>query len=140
MKKLLFIFACLLVLAAPLFAQEVPAPPTSWGDVFLNPSKWFVDFGAVSLLTAFIATFAIGLLKIVKKFPKQLVAWLVGIILLVVTDLFNFGYAKDFSILLAVAHGFAAGLAANGLFDIPILKGLLDALDGWLNPKKPATP
>jgi hypothetical protein len=140
MQKLLFVLACLLVLTAPLLAQDVPTPPTNWGDVFLNPSKWFVDFGAVSLLTAFVATFVIGLLKIVKKFPKQLVAWLVGVVLLVTTDLLNFGYAAQFPILLAIAHGFAAGLAANGLFDIPVLKGLLDALDGWLNSKKPATP
>jgi hypothetical protein len=136
MKKLFFFGVCLLMLAAPLFAQDVPQPPAGWGDVFVNPSKWFVDFGAVSLLTAFVATFAIGLLKVSTKFLKQLVAWLVGIALLVATDLLNFGYAAQFPLYMAVLHGFAAGLAANGLFDIPILKGILDTLDTWLNPKK----
>jgi hypothetical protein len=137
MKRML-LFA-LLVLAAclPLMAQDVPpTPPADWGDIIMNPSKWFVDFGAVSMLTAFLATFAIGLLRVTNKFVKQLVAWLVAIALLVATDLLNWGYAADFPILLAVVHGFAAGLAANGIFDIPVLKGLLDVIAGWMQPKK----
>ncbi len=125
-----------LALAAPMFAQEIPPPPNDWGDVIMNPAKWFVDFGAVAVLTAFVATFLNGLLKIVKKLPRQLVAWAVAIILLVATNLLNFGYAADFPILLSVIHGFGAGLAANGVFDIPIMKALLTAIEGWFNPIK----
>jgi hypothetical protein len=135
MKKL--ILFCTLLLAIPLviFAQDVPTTPTSWGEVFANPTTWFLSFGGVSALTAFLATVVIGLLKIVKKFPKQLIAWLVGMVVLLVSTLFNFGYAKDFPWYIALLHGFAAGLAANGLFDIPLLKAILDALDGWLAKK-----
>ena len=129
---------CFLALAfvAPMFAQEIPPPPTDWGDVIMNPAKWFVDFGAVAVLTAFIATFLNGLLKVVKKWPRQLVAWAVAIILLVATNLLNFGYAADFPILLSVIHGFGAGLAANGVFNIPLVKALLTAIEGWFKPPK----
>lgn len=136
MKKFLMLAFFALALIAPVFGQDIPAPPTGWGDVIMNPAKWFVDFGAVTVLTAFLATFFIGLLKVVKKFPRQLIAWGVAIILLVATDLLNFGYAKDFPWWLAVLHGLGAGLAANGVFDIPFVKGILDALEKLLNPKK----
>lgn len=137
MKKMfLLITMLLLALPAALFAQDIPPPPTDWGDVIMNPAKWFTDFGAVAVLTAFIAAFLNGLLKVVKKFPRQLVAWGVAIVLLVATDLLNFGYAANFPILLAVIHGIGAGLAANGVFNIPVVKAILTAIEGWFNPKK----
>jgi len=134
MKRLLFVLFLFIPFA--LFGQDVlPDPPTGWGDIIINPAKWFVDLGAVSVLTAFIATFFIGLLRMTSGFLKQLTAWLVAIALIVITDLLNFGYAADLPLLLAVIHGFAAGLAANGIFDIPILKSLLKIIEGWLKPK-----
>jgi len=72
---------------------------------------------------------------VTKNFVKQLVAWIVAIILVVGSDLLNFGYAAQFPILLAVIHGFGAGLASNGVFDIPIIKGVLDTIEKWFNPK-----
>jgi len=136
MKKFLLIFTLLLAIPVILIAQDVPNPPSGWGDIIMNPQKWFIDFGTIAVLTAFVATFVNGLLKVVKKFPRQLVAWGVAIILLVVSDLLNFGYAKDFPILLAVIHGLGAGLAANGVFNIPMIKGILDTIESWLNPSK----
>ena len=126
MKKFILFLTLLLALPIVIFAQDVPAPPADWGDIIMNPAKWFVDFGAIAVLTAFVAAFINGLLNVVKKFPKQLVAWLVAIILLVGSDLLNFGYAAQFPILLAVLHGLGAGLVANGVFDIPVIKGILD--------------
>lgn len=117
-------------------AQSLPDPPGDWSDIIISPSKWFVDFGAVTVLTAFLATVFNGLLKVQKKFPRQLVAWAVGIILIVATSLLNFGYAAGFPILLAVGHGFMAGLVSNGIFDIPLAKGLLNIIEQWLNPKR----
>jgi len=135
MKKFLIFAMLLLALPLALLAQDVPAPPEGWGDIIMNPQKWFVDFGAVAVLTAFVAAFFNGLLKVTKAFPRQLVAWGVAIILLVVTDLLNFGYAAQFPILLAVIHGLGAGLAANGVFNIPVVKAILTAIEGWF-PKK----
>jgi hypothetical protein len=140
MKRLLLFLILIMAIPAILLAQDVPVPPTGWGDIIMNPQKWFIDFGAVAVLTAFLAATATGFFKITKGLYKQLVAWLIAIILLVGSDLINFGYAKDFPILLAVLHGFGAGLAANGVFDIPIIKGILDAVHGWFAPKEPVVP
>ena len=128
MKKIIFII--LFMLPAVLLAQVIPDPPTDWSDIIMNPQQWFVDFGAIAVLTAFIASFFNGLLKVVKKFPRQVVSWAVAIILLVGSDLINFGYAKDFPILLAVIHGFGAGLASNGIFNIPTVKAILTWVEG----------
>lgn len=133
--KRLILFLILILGSVVIFAQDLPAPPDSWSDIIMNPEKWFLSFGAVSLLTAFLATFVIGLLKVTSKFVKQLVAWIVAIILLVGSDLLNFGYAAQFPILLAVIHGFGAGLASNGVFDIPVIKAVLDTIEKWFNPK-----
>jgi hypothetical protein len=96
---------------------------------------WLGSFAGIALLTSFVAAFFNGLLNITKSFLKQLCAWIVAIVLLVVLDLINIGYVKDYPILLAIIHGFAAGLASNGIFDIPFMKSILDAIDGWFRPK-----
>jgi len=128
----------LMLLPLVLIAQQdstVVVPPGNWGEVILNFPTWFATFGGVVLLTAFLAAFFNGVLKITKGFLKQLVAWAVAIILMVVSDLANFGYAKEFPLLLAVIHGFAAGLASNGVFNIPFLNGILTEIEKWFQPK-----
>jgi hypothetical protein len=94
-KKFVLLLFAVAVLSTPMLFAQDPSPPTGWGDVIMNPQKWFVDFGAYTLLIAFVATFVNGVLKIVKRWPRQLVAWGVAIVLLVVTDLLNFGYAAN---------------------------------------------
>jgi hypothetical protein len=130
MKKVLFLIM-LLVFPVVLFAQDVPTPPTSWADIIMNPQQWFVSFGAVALLTAFLTAFLNGLFKVEKNFAKQLMAWLVAIVLVVGSDLLNFGYAKDYPTLFAVINGFAVGLASNGVFDVPALKSILGTIEKW---------
>jgi hypothetical protein len=137
-KFVLLLFAVAVLFTPMLFAQDTSpptAPPTSWADVIINPNKWLTDFGVFTLLIAFVATFVNGVLKIVKRWPRQLVAWGVAIVLLVATDLLNIGYAAKFPILLACIHGFAAGLAANGAYNIPWIKGALDWIETLFNPK-----
>jgi len=135
MKKLIMFFVFLLVPVAFLVAQEPvepTTPPTGWSDILLNPGIWLASFAGVSLLTAFITAFLNGLLKVTKKFYRQLVAWGVAIVILVVCDLLNLKicYAWDFPILLAIIHGVFAGLASNGWADIPTLKSILKSIEG----------
>jgi uncharacterized YccA/Bax inhibitor family protein len=113
-----------------IFAQEIE-PPGSWGEVIMNPAQWFSSLAYIAALTAFLAAFFNGLLKVTKKFVKQLVAWAIGIILLIASNLLNFGYAAEQPILLSAVHGLAVGLVANGIFDIPIIKTILDIVEGW---------
>jgi len=145
MKKYFKVFfflsaALLMFLSVDLFGQvaEDPViPPDNWTDVLINLKGWFASFAGVAALTAFVAAFLNGILKVTKSFVKQLLAWGVGIILLVATDLFNFGYAAEFPIWLAIIHGFAVGLASNGLFDIPWCKALLENIEKWFHKPQP---
>lgn len=145
MKKYLKVFffmsaALLMFLSVDLFgqvAEDPVVPPNSWTDVLINLKGWFASFAGVAALTAFVAAFLNGILKVTKSFVKQLLAWGVGILLLVVTDLFNFGYAAEFPIWLAIIHGLAVGLASNGLFDIPWCKALLENIEKWFRKPKP---
>jgi hypothetical protein len=142
MKKIIALLA-LLVVPMMLMAQDtIPTdpitPPAGWEDILMNPGVWFASFTGVTLLTAFLATFVNGLLKFTEGFKKQLIAWAVAIILVVGSDLINFGYAKDYPILFAVINGFFAGLASNGWFDIPLLKAVLNRIEQWF--VKPVTP
>ena len=132
----MFLFV-LLAIPIAIFAQEPTEPPTGWGDVFSNPALWLGSFAGVSLLTAFLASFFNGLLKLVKQFSRQLCAWIVAIAIVLIGDFANVKivYTWDFPIWLAVLHGFAAGLASNGWFDIPTLKKILSVIEGWFNPK-----
>lgn len=105
--------------------------PEDWQDVIFNFNQWLASFGGVAVLTAFIAAFFNGLLKVGKKFVKQLIAWAVAMIILTVANLVNMGYVADYTIIQSLVHGFAAGLAANGIFDIPLLRNILKAIEGW---------
>jgi uncharacterized YccA/Bax inhibitor family protein len=129
MKRFFILFALLLAPLA-IFAQEVE-PPANWGEVIMNPAVWFSSLAYIAALTAFLAAFLNGLLKVTKRFVKQLVAWGVGIILLIASNLLNFGYAAEQPILLSAIHGFAVGLVANGIFDIPVIKSILETVEGW---------
>jgi hypothetical protein len=137
MKKIIVFLFVLLAIPIAMFAQEPTEPPSGWQDIIINPALWLGSFAGVSLLTSFVAAFLNGLFKIIKSFPKQLVAWGVAIVIVVGADLLNFGYAKDYTILFAVVNGFFAGLASNGWFDIPALKAILNSIEGWFKPKTP---
>ena len=118
-----------------LFAQEI-TPPESWTDIVINLKGLFGSFVGIAAVTTFAATFFIGLLKVDKGFIKQLVAWGVGIILVVVASLVKFGYAADLPLGIAGLHGFAAGLASNGIADVPFLKDFLDVIEGLFEKKE----
>jgi len=135
MKKLIFVFA-LLIIPAILLLGQVVDPPESWAEVFMNPVQWFGGLAGIAALTAFLAAFLNGLLNVTSKITKQLISWAVAIILLVGSDLLNIGYAAEFPILLAAVHGLGAGLISNGIFDIPIIKAILDFIESLFKKQK----
>jgi fructose-specific phosphotransferase system IIC component len=143
MKKV-FLMLFLMILAIPIFAQEPTVPPVSWGEVFSNPALWLGSFAGVSLLTAFVAAFVNGLLKVVKNLPKQLVAWGIAIIITTLAGAvanLKIVYTWELPIWLAILHGFLAGLAANGAFDIPALKSILKSIEAlFIKPTPTPTP
>jgi hypothetical protein len=135
MKKIIFIFGLLFVTIGVLNAQEIP-DPTNILDVITKLDVYLGSLAGLAVISAFFAAMLNGVLKVTKKFVKQLVAWGVSIIIIVAADLLNYGFAADFPIFKAIYYGFAAGLVANGMFDIPFVKAILDKVDGWFKPKE----
>jgi len=139
--KRLMMFLGFLFIPIMVFCQQdsisIGQPPMQdiW-TIIINFKEWMATFSGVVVATTIFVSLLVGVLKVEKKLIKQFIAWGVAIILLVGTDLLNIGYAKDFPILLAVLHGFAAGLAANGFSTVEVWKSLLTAIEGWFKPKQ----
>jgi hypothetical protein len=135
MKKLFAFLAFALLATITLVAQDTIPVPGDVYDIVTNMNQYFGSLAGIAVVAAFFAAMLNGLMKVEKNIIKQLVAWAVAIALMVVTDLLNFGFAADFSILKAVIYGIGAGLVANGVFDIPIVKSILDKVEGWFKPR-----
>jgi hypothetical protein len=121
--------------AFPMIAQEVE-PPGNWGDVIDNFGLWFGTLGGIAALTVFVGGVLNGLLKVTKTFVKQLVAWIVAILLAVIANLVNLGFLAGSTWLMTILYGFGAGLVANGIFDVAIVKALILAIESQLNKDK----
>jgi hypothetical protein len=125
MKKMLFVL--LLFIPVALFGQDVE-PPASWGDVINNFNGWFATLAGIAAVTVFIASAVTQLFKVTKKLVKQIIAWLIAIALTLLGNLLNIGFMTDFPWLTTLAYGFAAGLVANGFFDVNMVQALLELL------------
>ncbi len=134
MKKMLMIAGIvfgLMLIVANLFAQDVIPVPDDVMDIITQLNLYFGSLAGIAAITTFLAALLNGLLKVTKKYVKQLVAWAVAIILLVGANLMNYGFAAEFSILKSIIYGLGAGLVANGIFDVPIVKSILNVVEGW---------
>lgn len=138
MKKIALFLTMVVVLMMTtivLAAQDVVPVPDDVMDIFTQLNLYFGSLAGVAALSTVLAALLNGALKVTKKFVRQLVAWLVAIILIVGANLLNYGFAAEFSILKSILYGLGAGLVANGIFDIPFVKVLLDTVEGWFQPK-----
>jgi len=125
MKKLMFLLI-LMLLTIPVIAQVIE-PPVGWLDLFAGIDKWLGSLAGIAAVTVFLAAAVNTLLK-TKGFVKQLVAWIIAIILLVIGNLVNMGFMAELSWLNTIIYGIAAGFLANGIFDMPLILSILKAL------------
>lgn len=116
----------LLLVSVGIFAQD-PVPPTTWLEAFANINMFLATLAGVSVLTVFVAGTINTLLK-TEGFVKQLVAWVVCILLLVGGNLLNMGFMSELTWLNTVAYGVAGGFVANGIFDVPTVLAILKAI------------
>lgn len=119
-------FALMFVLILPTFGQVVE-PPTNWLSLFANINVWLGSLAGIAAVTVFLAGVVNTLLK-TSGFWKQIVAWIIAIILLVVGNLLNMGFMAELNIWLTIVYGLAAGFVSNGIFDIELVKAILRAL------------
>lgn len=126
MKKLMMFFALMFVLILPTFGQAIE-PPTDWLQVFANINLWLASLAGVAAVTVFLAAFVNTLLK-TSGFVKQIVAWIIAILLLVVGNLVNMGFMAQLNWLHTIVYGVAAGFISNGIFDLETVRAILRAL------------
>ena len=134
MKRLMMLFGLLVLMIAPIFAQEVE-PPADWGDLLAQMPTWFGTLAGLGAITVFLGSVVTSLLKLEKPWVKQIASWIVAIILCAVGNLVNFGILADASWLQTLAYGLGAGLIANGIFDFTVVQLILQYLK--LEVKKP---
>ena len=126
MKKLMMFFALMFVLILPTFGQAIE-PPTDWLQVFANINLWLASLAGVAAVTVFLAAFVNTLLK-TSGFVKQIVAWVVAILILVIGNLVNMGFMAELNWLHTIVYGVAAGFISNGIFDLETVRAILRAL------------
>lgn len=88
---------------------------------------FFVSMAAIIPLITFIAGWINARIKTVR-FGKQAVSWLVSIALSIAGWYFNLGYLAGLTWWQVLICGIGTGLAANGLFDITIIKSIVYAI------------
>jgi hypothetical protein len=91
-------------------------------------SSYFVSLVALVPLVVLITDFLIRWLKVLKPWIKQVISWVIAVGLCLVGMWFDLGMFAEFTAGTTIAYGIAAGLVANGIFDMKIIQTLLDIL------------
>lgn len=125
-KTVLLLFTALAMMATAVVAQVVKPEPTGYGDIFTT-------FAALVVGIPFITEGLKSILSIAGGWAAQAVSWLTGIALGGFGYWFNLGLFEALEIWQALAVGFGASLAANGVFDSGIVEWILKLL-GLLKP------
>ena len=126
MKKSMLFFVMMFALILPTFGQSVETP-TNWLALFSNINVWLGSLVGIAAVTVFLAAEVNKLLKL-EGFWKQLMAWIVAILLMVVGNLVNLGFMAELDWLHTIVYGIAAGFVSNGIFDLGFIKLVLQAL------------
>jgi hypothetical protein len=124
MKKMFVLFALMLLPLALMAQTEIPIP-TDIGDVITRLTFWTVAFGPLIGLTIFLTATVNTIFKVTGAGLKQLISWGMGIVLVAVLNLINFGYPKDLIWYGVIAYGLATSLVANKGYDAGLIESIL---------------
>ena len=118
MKKLiLFLGICLMFFTLPVLAAVETA-----ADAGIGIEKYFITLavmaGIVPVMTQFILSY------VHTKFD-QVASWVVALLLSTVGWIFQLGIFESMQWYWILIYGMSAGLAANGIFDIPFIQAIL---------------
>ena len=117
-----------------LMAQGTSLP--DMGGV-LNPVVYFATLASFAGLIIPLSSVLIRLFGISNKFVRQLMSWIVAIALGLVGTLLNLGIFGGVEWYVALVYSIGAALQANGIFNITVVKALIEGLlDRFGLPKK----
>lgn len=92
----------------------------------IDLSTYFVSLAAVATATLGLTEFIKSLVNITSSWVKQVVAWVVGVGLAFLGYYLQLGIFVGLDVMWVIIYGLAAGLVANGIFDIVIVQALID--------------
>ena len=124
MKKLMFVFALVLLPFALMAQTEIPLPGDVM-DVLTNFTVWVSSFLGITGITIFLTATVIKLFSVTGSGLKQLISWGTGAVLVILLSVLHIGFAKDLLWYGVLAYAVAVSLAANRLFDIGLLQSIL---------------
>lgn len=135
LMKRFIAFFIIAIVAIPIIAQPIE-PPADWAAVVDNFWIWFGNLAGLAALTTFIAGFLNGVLKASGKFVRQLVAWVVAVVLAWLSVLLNIGFLAEAQWYMVVLYGVGAGFVANGFFDVGLIQAIILAIESAVGNKK----
>ena len=121
------ILLCMLIAPVALLAQTDFPIPTDIADVFVNFGVWIGSFTGIAGLTVFLTATVLAIFKVTGSGLRQLISWAMGSLLVVLMNVLHIGFAADLIWYGVIAYAVAVSLAANRMFDIGLLKSLLEA-------------
>jgi hypothetical protein len=128
MKKSIMFFMMMFALILPTFGQSIePQPPSDWLSLFANINVWLGSLAGIAAVTVFLAATMNKLFKF-EGFIKQVTAWVIAILLMVIGNLVNLGFMAEMNWLHTIIYGVAAGFISNGIFDIAFVRLVLQTL------------
>ena len=135
MKKLKIVLVLLtVVLFLPIIKTMAQAidPPTDIVDLVSNFDTFLGSILGFAAVSIFLTGLINGWSKITESWIKQIVSWVVPIVLiLVVSAILNMGFLAGESVLKLLIYGLGTGLLANGVFDINFVNMAIS----WIVPK-----
>ncbi len=94
----------------------------------MDLSQYFVSLAALVPLVVLITDFINKWINVEKGWIKQVVSWVISIVLCLAAMFLNWGMFAELKIGVTISYGVATGLVANGIFDIKIVQTILDFL------------
>jgi hypothetical protein len=139
MKKVLYVGAIMIaLLTVPLLAiaQDVN-PPENAIDLITQLDVYMGSLAGIAAMSAFLGSLLLGLFKPPKGFVRMIIVWIISIAIMVLSNVFNFGFAAEFTWLACILYGLGAGLAANGLSTVAVVHTILEFIEAIFKKKEP---
>jgi hypothetical protein len=127
MKGILLVFL-LLIPFGILIAQAIE-PPTDVIDLVVRFDVFIASLAGYAAVAIFLTGLINGWSKITKSWMKQVISWIVPVILVVVVSfLLKAGFLAGENFIKVLIFGVGAGLVSNGIFDISFVNTFI----GWV--------
>lgn len=113
------------------------------GLVLVNFVESFSTFSGLAALNVLIIEFIIKSFKISKDWVKQVISWILPILVCIIGYITGIGMFNDYSMLpswqgwvYTILVGFGIGLTSNGIYDIPLISKFLEVIGGLFKKKE----